>query len=251
MTRWQVYSAVVLRRLPIILPLRDPIQIKVQQIFDAHEASLSRYSTHELEHSQNLKDKSEGITDLTVGLTAQDREDRWIKEKSEFEFAEFDERLSKTDYLFIQSKFGTDIKDQWLAPQTTFDRKLGDRNLLDTARRALSTSLNINNGYKIISKVPSSVCAFKYPKKIQKMIGYDGAAVFFLKAHLDQPNAEVLDATDDSKNNKLKWMTKDEATLAVDKKYMNGFGKGLLHEDRVDVDEVMRRALRYAATINK
>lgn len=252
MARWQLFSAVVLRRFPETIPRRDIIQLKVQKIFNDYEASKSRFSQHELDHLENIRLQESGDqVDVTLGETAQDREDRWIAEKSNFKFPEHDDKFTKTHYLFMQSKFGSDIKDQWLLPQTTFDRNLGDRNLLDTARRALSDSLNISNGYRIVCKVPSAVSSFEYPKKIQDMTGYHGAKVFFLKAHLDQPSVSVLESLDSSKNEKLKWMTQDEARLVVSKRYMLPLSAALLHETPVDVDKVLRRASVYASTVRK
>lgn len=252
MTRWQIFGAVALRRLPELMPSRDPIQIKVQQVFDAYEASNSRYSQHELRHMEDIRLRnSDGITDVVVGETAQDCEDRWLREKQGFKFGDHNDRLSKTQYLFIMSKFGTDIKDQWLLPQATFDRKLGDKNLVDTARRALKDSLNIQGGYKLVSKVPSSVRSFNYPKKVQSMTGFKGAKVFFLKAHLDLPDASVLEAIDASKNERLKWMTQDEARPLVSKDYLASLCSGLFHEDRVDVKRVLGQAAQYAKTIRK
>uniref|UniRef100_A0A6G1S3E5 39S ribosomal protein L46, mitochondrial n=1 Tax=Aceria tosichella TaxID=561515 RepID=A0A6G1S3E5_9ACAR len=251
MTRWQVFSAVALRRLPELMPKKDPIVTKVQQIFDTLEASKSRYSQHEIQHIEDIKAKENEETDIIIRETAQDREDRWLKEKSDFKFGEYNDRLSKMQYLFVHTKFGTDIKDQWLLPQAEFDRKLGDSNLLDTARRALKDSLSIVNGYRIVSKVPSSVCSFKYPLKVREMIGYDGAKVFYLKAHLDQPDSSVLEATDDANNKSLKWMTREEALSNVSKTYIRGLSLGLLDECRVDVDEVFRKASKYVTTTRK
>lgn len=252
MTRWQTFGAVIFRRLPETIPQRDPIQIRLQQIFDHYEWSKSRYSQHELQHIQDIKvKKGEEVTDVISNETAQDREDRWSREKEQFKFAPYDHRLSVTQYLFVKSKFGSDIKDQWLLPQTTFDRNLGDINLIDTARRAIKDSLNIVSGYKVVSKVPSSVHSFKYPKKVQQMTGFDGATIFYLKAHLDQPNASVQQAIDTSSNERLQWVTLDEATKIVGKHYLRGLSAGLLHEKQVDVNLILRKASDYAKTIKK
>lgn len=251
MKRWQVFSAVALRRLPELMPQRDPIELKVQQIFQAWEDSKSRYSAHEVQHLEDLRIKKSEQEEIIVKETAQDREDRWVLERSTFQTGEYDDKSSKTHYLFTKCKFGTDTKDQWLLPQAMFDRKLGDENLVDTARRALKESLDIINGYRIISKLPSSVYTFRYPKKIMELTGHYGARVFFIKANLDMPDNKVLDAIDSSKNDKLKWVTRDEAQEIVNKKYMTSFSQGLLHENRVDVDKVLEQATRYAQTISK
>lgn len=250
MTRWQVFGAVALRRLPEVISKRDPIHMRVHQIFESIEVSKSRYSQHELQHLQDIKMKEDESL-VQAGETAQDREDRWLKEKESFKFAEYDDRLAKTQYLFIHSRFGTDVKDQWLLPQTTFDRELGDKNLIDTARRALKESLNMCNGYTIVSKIPSSVCSIKYPKKVQEITGYDGSKVFFLKAHLDLPDASVLEALDTSKNERLRWMTQDEAVAVVPKTYMSSFSSGLLSERCVDESRVLNHAAQYVNTIKK
>lgn len=251
MTRWQVFGAVVLRRWSELVPRKDSIESKVQQIFYAYENYKSRYSQHEMQHLEDIRLKDSQDTDVVIKETAQDRLDRWIKEKSNFDYGEWDETLTRTHYLFIKTKFGSDIKEQWLLPQAIFDRKLGDQNLLDTARRALKESLNIINGYRIIGKVPSSVYSFKYPKKIAEMTGHDGAKVFFLKAHLDLPSASVLEALDSSKSDKLKWLNTDEANKLVKKNYMKSLSQGLLHENRVDVDKVLRKATEYAKTLRE
>jgi hypothetical protein len=252
MIRWQVFSAIALRRLPELIPKKDAIETKVQGIFQAYEAAKSTYSQHEMQHLEDSKAKDSEDIEVIIRETAQDREDRWLKEKSEFKFAEHNDRLSKMQYLFVYKKFGTDIKDQWLLPQATFDRELGDTNLLDTARRALKNDLNVVNGYRIISKIPSSVCFFSYPRKVQKMTGYHGAKVFYLKAHLDSPSSSVLEATDDSNNSSgLKWMTREEALSNVSKTYIRALSLGLLHEDRVDVNKVLRQASKYVATVRQ
>ena len=252
MKRWQIFSAVALRRLPELMPPKDSIELEVQNIFDKAEQANSRYSNHEMQNLEDIRLKESQELDVIIKETAQDKEDRWNKERSEFKFGTYDEKLSKIHYLFLKTKFGTDIKDQWLLPQAKFDREIGDKNLLDTARRALKDSLDIVNGFRIVSKVPAASCKFKYPKKVINSTGYEGAIVFFLKAHLDLPSASVLKAVDESneKNQgKLKWLTKKEATKLVDSYYMCKFSNGLLHEDRVDVNEVLRKASAYAKTM--
>lgn len=255
MRRWQVFSAVALRRLPILMPQMNPIEAKVQRIFDAYEVSKSRLSAHELQHLQDIKAKEDPENEMIAGETAQDKEDRWIKEKSQFTFGKHDERLTLTHYLFMKQKFGTDIKYQWLLPQAAFDDKQDD-NLLDTARRALRESLNIKNGYRIVSKVPSAIYSFRYPKKIVELTGgYYGAKVFFLKAHLDDPSSSVLEALDDVKNSEIiRWQTRSEAlnsNLNINKRYMDSFSLGLLHEDQVDLNRVLRNASCYATAIRQ
>lgn len=251
MNKWQIFSAIALRRLPELMPMKDPIEAKVQQTFEAYEAASSRYSQHELQHLEDIRGKESEETDVIIKETAQDQLDRWVKEKSEFKFGQYNERLTKLQYLFMQARFGSDIKDQWLLPQATFDRKLGDQNLLDTARRALKNSLEIVNGYRIITKVPSSICIVNYPKKIQTMTGFVGAKIFYLKAHLDLPSASVLEALDDTKNEKLRWMTRDEAVKDVSGAYIRGLCSGLLHEDRVDINKVLDKTSNYVAALRK
>lgn len=246
MTRWQIFSAVALRKLPEIKPKLDVIETRVQEILDRYEVAISKLSKFELEHIDNLKEKDGESVDVVVKETAQDKLDRWVKEKSEFTFAPYDDRLSKIQYLFIKSKFGTDIKDQWLLPQAIYDSQQ-DSTLLDTARRALKDHLNIVNGYKIVSPIPSSNYNFRYPKKVVKLTGYDGAQVFYLKAHLDIPNKQVLEAVDESKNDRLKWVTKDEIVGLASNSYRKGLVKGLLHEERVDVKRILIHAAKYAA----
>jgi len=198
-----------------------------------------------VDHENELKLKSEAGS--LVKETAQDRLDKWMKIKSEFKFAEHNDRLSKSRYLFINTRFNTDIKDQWLLPQEIFDRAEGDRDLVDTARRALKKNLSIINGFTIISKIPSSCYSFKYPKKLVDSIGYDGAQVFFLKANLDRPDQSVQDAIDDTKHSNLKWLCRDEAYDIVHKVYMRKFDQGLLHEDKVRIERIISRAKDYAS----
>lgn len=249
MTKWQVFSAVALRRLPELLPKRDQIEIKVQHTFDLWENAKSRYSKHELRHLEDKRLEGGEDNNVIIKETAQDIEDVWLKEKAKFQFSEHDDRLSKTQYLFMKIKFGTDSKEQWLLPQAQFDRKLGDIDLMDTARRALKESLNIVNGYRILSKIPSSVYSFKYPKKVASMTGHDGAKVFFIKADLDLPDASALQAIDSTKSDKITWVTRDEALDIVKRKYMMDFSRGLLHEKRVDVNKVLKHAAQYALTM--
>lgn len=246
MTRWQVYCAVALRRLPELMPKRDPIELKVQQIFNAYEAAKSRYSQHEMQHEEELKLKNNSDSEVIIKETAQDRLDKWMKNKSEFKFADYNDRLSQTHYLFVNTRFGTDIKDQWLLPQATFMRELGDQDLMDTARRALKEQLGIINGFTIVSRIPSSHYKFRYPRKVVDSIGFDGAAVFYLKANLDRPSKAVRDAIDSDKNVNMKWLTRSEARSVVSKEYMAGFQLGLLHEDRVDIRKVLKQAAVYA-----
>lgn len=246
MTSWQVFSAVALRRLPELIPRMDPLHTKVQEIFSVYEVAKSRYSQHEMDHLNDISAKEKDET--VIKETAQDRLDKWVKEKSTFEFGKYDDRLTYIEYLFLNQKFGTDIKDQWLLPQAMYDSKRDD-SLIDTARRALLESFNIFNGFRIVSKIPSAVYSFRYPRKIVESTGYKGAKVFFLKAHLDYPSAKVLDALDSAKNANLKWLTRKEAMDNVHKKYMISFSQGLLHEERVDTDRVLERASKYADSL--
>lgn len=248
MSQWQIFSAVALRRLPIIEPQLSSIELKVQQIFSTLEVAKSKFSQHELEHLEDIKN-IEDIDKTVTKETAQDKLDAWCAEKDKFTFGKYDERLSLTEYLFMKQKFGSDIKDQWLLPQTSYDSEK-DENLLDTARRALLESLNIFNGYRILSKIPSSVYSFRYPKKIVKLTGYDGAKVFFLKAQLDLPSAEVLDRLNPLKNDNIKWQTKDEAFKLAKTRYMRSFSGGLLSEERVNENRVLKRALDYANAVS-
>lgn len=249
MTRWQIFSACALRRLPELVPQMDAIESRVQNVYNIYEVARSKLSKHELQHLEDKRIKDLDDPDVIIKETAQDREDRWLAEKAKFEYGKYDDRLTKVHYLFLEQKFGSDIKDQLLLPQAEYDAKQ-DQNLLDTARRALLKSFNIHNGFKIVCKIPSSVYSFRYPKKIVQMTGFDGAKVFFMKAHLDTPSDIVLDAVDCSKNNKIKWLTRDEAFKAVHQKYMTSFNECLLHEKRVDAVRVLERATRYAGYLD-
>lgn len=246
MPRWQIFCAVAMRRLPELAPRMNPIESKVQEVYNAYEIAKSRLSKHEMEHLEDIKAKDSEDVDLVIKETALDKEDRWTKEKEIFQFGKYDERLTYTQCLFLKQKFGSDIKTQWLLPQATFDATL-DQDLLQTARRALKDSLGIINGYRLISKIPSSVYSFRYPKKIVKETEYDGAKVFFLKAHLDSPSSTVLDAIDERKNkDKLRWLTISEAFKEVHKRYMISLNQGFLHEKKVDTNRVLLRASSYA-----
>lgn len=250
MSSWQIFSAVALRRLPELVPRKDIIESRVQEIFSAWEVAKSKLSNHEMEHLKDLSVKESGDPDVIIKETAQDRLDRWLKEKSSFEFGQYDESLTLTKYLFVRQKFGTDIKEQWLLPQAAYDSNL-DKSLLDTARRAICELLDIKNGYTIVSKIPSSLYTFRYPNKIVEMTGYRGARVFFLKAHIDSPSDSVSKALNSNLDDRLKWLTKNEANDLVNKKYMASFSQGLLHENRVNTDYVLSRAAGYAGTLNR
>lgn len=243
MPRWQIFCAVALRRLPELIPRMNSIESKVQSVYSAYEVAKSKLSNHELQHLEDIKLKESEDVDVVIKETALDKEDRWLKEKEKFQFGEYDDRLTYTHYLFLNQKFGTDMRSQWLLPQAPFDNNL-DEDFLHTARRALRDSLGIMTGYKLVSKIPSSVYSFRYPKKIVKLNNYHGAKVFFLKANLDNPSPDILDAIDDTKNRgKLKWLTKDEAFKEIHKRYMTSLNEGLLHEKRVDVNRVLEKAL--------
>lgn len=250
MTRWQVFSAVALKRLPELRPQKDLIETKVQQIFDAYEVAKSRYSKHELQMIEDKKALESEDSDIVVKETAQDREDRWLKDASTFVPGNYDDRLAKTQLMFIKQKFGSHNKDQWLLPQLAYDENQ-DGNLVDTARRALRESLSIVNGFTIVSRIPISVYSFKYPKKVVPITGYDGAKVFFINAHLDQPSPQVLEAIDAVKNDNLKWLTGSEAYTLVAKGYMKSLSSGLLSEKRVDIRYVIERAKHYNEKVNK
>lgn len=53
--RWQIFSAVALRRLPVLMPKPDPVEQRVQEIMNRWEVSKSKLSSFELEHLENLK----------------------------------------------------------------------------------------------------------------------------------------------------------------------------------------------------
>lgn len=244
MTRWQIFCAVALRKLPSLMPKKNAIEIKVQELFNSYEIANSRFSNHELQLIEDAKPKNEDdhAVQLTLIETAQDREDLWNKERSEFQIGPYDDRLTKIQYIFIKQNFGSDPVPRWLLPQAEYDSKL-DNSLLDTGRRALAQCLKINNGFTIVSKIPSSVYSYKYPKKIRERLNYDGAKVFFLKAHLDGASRSVLKAIDSDKNkdtdgcDKFKWLTRNEAFEQENKinlDYMRSLSQGLLHEDRVE-----------------
>lgn len=247
MTKWQIFGAAALRKLPELIPKRDPIELKVQEMFWQWELSLSRYSQHEMDHIADQKAKED--PDLIIKQTAQDREDQWTKELEKFKAAPHNDRLSQVQYLFVDHKFGSDIKDQWLLPHAEYDPKQ-DKTLACTIRRALNTHVNIVNGYRILSPVPSSVYTFKYPKKIAGLTGFDGAKVFFVKAHMDKPSDRVLSATNEEEHKNVRWLTRKEASQGlVKRRYMESFGRGLLHENRVDTNRVYDIARRYAKAI--
>lgn len=246
MPRWQIFCAVALRRLPELVPRMNSIESKVQAVYNAYEVAKSKLSNHELQHIEDTRLKESDDPDIVIKETALDKEDQWMKEKEKFQFGEYDDSLTYTKYLFLNQKFGTDIKSQWLLPQAFFDNKL-DEDFLHTARRALKESLGITNGYKLVSKIPSSVYSFRYPKKIVQQTNYNGAKVFFLKAQLDNPSSDVTNAIDEAKNqDKLKWLTKDEAFREIHNRYMTSLNEGLLNEKRVDVDKVLSKALTSA-----
>lgn len=243
MTRWQVFCAVALRKLPELIPKRNAIETKVQEIFSAWEVANSKFSNHEMDLMREAKAKeSEDAPSLTLIETAQDREERWNKEKADFTFGPYDDRLTKIQYIFVKQRFGSDPNVRWLLPQAEYNSDL-DTTLSDTGRRAINEHLKIINGYKIVSKIPSSVYSYKYPKQIRDKLNYDGAIVFFLKAHLDGPSKTVLDALDNVKtrdsdgNDRLRWLTKNEAfdEIKTDIRYLRSFSQGLFHEDRIDM----------------
>lgn len=250
MGRWQIYCAIMLRRFPEIVPKMDPIQAKVHDIFWRYEVAKGKLSDHELQHIEDTKLIESNEESVTIRETAQDRDDKWTKEKSEFKFAEYNDRLSYTKYMFRKQKFGpTDDTERWLLPQTSYDDKI-DSNLLETARRALKEQLNVVNGYRVISKIPSSCYHFNYPKKLVSTIGYQGAKVFFIKAVMDaNPSSSVLKALEDG--DKVKWATLEEAQEFVGKDYLQGMRKGLLSERRVDVDKILSRAFKSASASSK
>lgn len=256
MTRWQVFCAVALRKLPELMPKLTPIEARVQQIFDNWELANSKFSKHELQiledaEAQNNQDES---VNVILTETAQDREDRWSKERSSFSFGPYDDRLTRVQYIFVRQKFGSDPNAKWLLPQAEYNSDL-DSDLNDTARRALSETLQINNGFRIVSKIPSSVYTYKYPKQVRERLNFHGAKVFFLKAHLDEPKKSVSDAIDSHKakdkdgSDKLLWLTKDEAyeKIKTDVKYLNSFSKGLFHEERIDT--LHKKQVNKTATI--
>lgn len=234
MTRWQIFTAVALRKMPELLARPDPIEAKVQSIFSTYEIAKSRYSEHEILGTQDIQ-------------AAKDKEDLWSKEAIGFKAAPYDDRLTYTQYLFVKQKFGTDLKDQWLLPQASYSSGQ-DADLSDTARRSLRETLNVINGYVFLGRVPSSHYTFRYPRKIAQSTGYIGAKVFFMKANLNKPSQSVLEALDETSdsNGHLKWLTEQEAHQAVHKKYMASFARGLFSEERVDVDRVLRMASDYS-----
>lgn len=251
MTQWQVFCAVALRKLPEVVPRLNPIELKVREVFSAYELAMSKYSQHELQHLQDMKDKESEETSVIIRETAQDREERWANERKGFSLGEFDERLTYTRYLFIKQNFGSDPCEKWLLPQEQYDEKI-DQDLMDTARRALSSKLKISNGFTIVSKIPSSVYSYKYPKRVCDSVGYGGAKVFFLKAHLDRPSKSVLSRlggsiSDISGNENLKWLTRHEAMEQISPlDYIKSFSHGLLHEDKTDYVKVLKQARQYS-----
>lgn len=250
MTRWQVYSAIALKRLPELRPQKDLIETKVQQIFNAYEVAKSRYSKHEMQMIEDKKALESEDSEIVVKETAQDREDRWIKDASSYVPGDYDDSLAKTHLLFMKQRFGSDTRDQWLLPQILYDKKQ-DENLVDTALRALRESLNIVNGFTIVSRIPISVYSYRFPKPVISITGYDGAKVFFINAHLDQPSPQVWKAIDPTTNENLKWLTRDEAFTLVSKRYMKSLSSGLILEKRVDVRNVIEKARQYSEKVNK
>lgn len=250
MNRWQIFSAIAIKRLPELKPQADPIEARVQHVFTAYEMACSRYSEHELQILEDKRLAESQDADIVIKETAQDREDNWLKNSTSFAPGQYDERLTKLQLLFIKSKFGSDIKDQWLLPQLAYDSQK-DETLIETARRALRESLNIINGYTIVGKVPMSVCSFKYPQKVVPLTGYQGAKVFYINAHLDQPSPQVLEALDPVRNSNIKWWTIEEATGSVEKDYLKSLVSGLPSEARVDIKRVIERAKQYSDRRNK
>lgn len=234
--------------MPELLARPDPIEAKVQEIFNRYEVAKSRLSSHELQHIQDLKIKEDPNSEVIIKETAQDREDRWIREMSEFKFAPHDERLTYTQYLFVKQKFGTDMKDQWLLPQASYDHQQ-DANLLQTARRALKEMLDLVNGYVVIGKVPSSHYSFRYPRKIAQTTGFVGAKVFFMKANLDN-NANKL-ALKSLDKDRFRWLTEAEAQETVHKRYMNSFSRGLLSEKRLSPADLSNLERKLWASVSQ
>lgn len=281
MTRWQIFSAVALRKLPELMPPKDPIHAKVQDIYYKYELAKSRLSKLELEQLEEKQIKNEDGSDFASKETVQDKLDRWAKDLADYQVGPYDHRMTLIQYLFVKQKFGSDPNEKWLLPQTEYNRKT-DEHLMDTARRGLRETFNIVNGYKIVGKVPSSVYSYRYPKQIVAKTNFDGAKVFFLKAHLDGPDESVLRALGlssdkqgqnsatataskatqaDSSSNlqnesqpspaQLRWLTRAESENLVEcKNYSRCFSQGLFHENQVDVDRVYRKASSYATAVS-
>lgn len=255
MTKWQVFCAVALRKMPDLIPRRNLIELKVQEIFNAYEIAMSKYSDHEMQHFEDMKNKEDESVNVIIKETAQDREEQWSKELDKFTPGPYDERLTYVKYLFVRQNFGSDPTPRLLLPQAQYDCE-NDLDLLSTGRRALRETLNLTNGFTIVSKIPSSVYSYKYPKKVRASAGYDGAKVFFLKANLDRPSRSVLEAIggvgdkaksvangEKGEEAKFVWLTRSEALNRIGcLDYMKSFSRGLLHEDRVDISRVLNIA---------
>lgn len=234
MTRWQIFTAVALRKMPELQARPDPVEARVQSIFTSYEIAKSRLSEHEL-------------LSLNDFQAAKDKEDLWAKSALNLKIAPHNERLTYTQYLFVKQKFGDDLKDQWLLPQASYSSEQ-DADLAETARRCLRETLNISSGYVMLGKIPSSHYSFRYPRKIAQSTGYKGAKVFFMKANLDKPGQDMLQILDESGgvDGRIKWLTEKEAHDAVHKKYMSSFARGLFSEERVDADRVLRKVAYFS-----
>lgn len=252
---WHIYSAVILRRTPVVLPEINIIEKKVQSLFENYENAHSNLSDHEIRHQRDKElaqrmasEENPSSEDIEAAArqTAQDFEDASKLERSQFEFGpyktkdennrkSFNRCLDKDLILVLNQKFGSDTKNQWLLPQA---QNRDDELLIDTARRALTESIGLDAMLqcRFLGTVPASVYAFNYPKKIASQINVKGAKVFFLKAFTDQE--KVVGQLD------YEWLSREECSKKVHSSYWSRVQQCLLCEQRVDPSEVLKTIVR-------
>ena len=274
-SKYDLYSAVCLERLPLITPELNVIQSAMRDALHKHEIARSLYSDHEMKHFEDVR-RAERLASKTGEIdekdienaskqSAQDFQDISLKELEEATFAgrrtkEENDKKSLNRWLdkrlLLLTKAHLSQSRPWLLPMAKHDMKKSD-SLRSTAEQAIRDNLGEQFLPQIVfnGNSPTSVYSYRYPIKIRSsMDGKEGGRIFFFKAHV--VNHKKFSKIEGIKNPDYLWLSRQEAKELIlsedNRRYWNRLEDGLLFESLgEDIADVIVKRVRRKLLSNQ
>ncbi|XP_068128564.1 large ribosomal subunit protein mL46 [Hyperolius riggenbachi] len=217
---WRLHGAVCLKRPPVVVQSKSPLQQEVDELLQQIELEKSLYADHEIKlmedkvrlSKQSVNYDDDFDSDNKDIVLTQDLEDAWEQKWKAFKPApaiteaddknnrsSLNRKLQNTLVLLVKEKFGDE--DIWLFPQLAWQ---AGETMKQTAERALSTLSGNQIEAIFLGNAPCGFYKYKFPKTIRTE-DQVGAKVFFFKAILRSQDLQTSKG-----NGEYVWVSRDE-----------------------------------------
>jgi len=228
--QWQLMVSVCLTRMNKVTRELSELEKRYACMQEEMELEESAYNNYEIKKSglEALAAEKDGklseererevrAATFDLGLL-QDEEEYWAKELSDAVLAPRktnDDILNNynslnrklDDILYLVVKDRNLIVGNMLYPYSCLE----EEETLRSGAERLLTSYNLNESSVFFSNAPVGVLKVAYEENDERSTVYQGAKLFFMKAHLHKPVSEAID--------NVEWLTLKELSERTDKDY--------------------------------